>query len=84
MRVATGSTEITTGSSTSRDGLVGRAADHDDSPCRDQIATESTVAMALVNAAYRAVAFTGSAPESNREKNITLDCGPELTLLDTG
>ncbi|MQM15345.1 hypothetical protein Taro_048290 [Colocasia esculenta] len=36
--------------------------DRDDRPYRDQIATEGAVAMTLENAAYRAVAFTGSAP----------------------
>ncbi|MQL71433.1 hypothetical protein Taro_003758 [Colocasia esculenta] len=41
-------------------------ANHDDRRCRDQIATECSVAMALVNAAYRAIAFTGSAPEPDR------------------
>ncbi|MQL91560.1 hypothetical protein Taro_024177 [Colocasia esculenta] len=38
----------------------------DDRRCRDQITTEYFVATALVNAAYRAVAFTGSAPEPDR------------------
>ncbi|MQL73247.1 hypothetical protein Taro_005598 [Colocasia esculenta] len=51
-----------------RDGPVssGRAADRDDRHYRDQIATEGTVAMALVNVAYRAVAFTRSVPEPNQ------------------
>ncbi|MQL68552.1 hypothetical protein Taro_000792 [Colocasia esculenta] len=40
--------------------------DRDDSPCRDQIAIEHSIATALVNAAYLAVAFTGSAPEPDR------------------
>ncbi|MQL86648.1 hypothetical protein Taro_019170, partial [Colocasia esculenta] len=60
VRVATGFRQNATGSCT----------DRDDKPCRDQIATEGTVAMALVNAAYRAVAFTGSVPESDRESTM--------------
>ncbi|MQM08304.1 hypothetical protein Taro_041159 [Colocasia esculenta] len=40
--------------------------DRDDRRCRDQIMTERSVATALVNAAYRAVAFTGSAPEPDK------------------
>ncbi|MQL77297.1 hypothetical protein Taro_009704 [Colocasia esculenta] len=50
VRVATGSIEIATGACTGRDrlSLVGQ-----------QIAMTGSVAMALVNAAYRAVAFTG-------------------------
>ncbi|MQL70836.1 hypothetical protein Taro_003166 [Colocasia esculenta] len=39
-------------------------ADRDDKRCRDQIAIE--LATALVNAAYRAVAFTGSMLEPDR------------------
>ncbi|MQM11640.1 hypothetical protein Taro_044548 [Colocasia esculenta] len=68
MRVATGSTEIATGSSTGRDRHValGRQIATGLALCRDQIATECSIAMALVNAAYRAVAFTGSAPEPDR------------------
>ncbi|MQM20282.1 hypothetical protein Taro_053300 [Colocasia esculenta] len=40
--------------------------DRDDRRCRDQIAIERSVATALVNAAYRAIAFTGSVPEPDR------------------
>ncbi|MQM20824.1 hypothetical protein Taro_053851 [Colocasia esculenta] len=67
MRVATGSTEI--------------ATDHDDRLCRDQIVTEGTIAAALVNAAYRAVAFTRSAPESDREKTLHWIAGQNLPYL---
>ncbi|MQL76641.1 hypothetical protein Taro_009043 [Colocasia esculenta] len=80
MRVATGSTEIATGACTGRDRLV----DRDDRHCRDQIATERSVAMALVNAAYRAVAFTGSAPSPNRERTSHWITGQNLPYLTQG
>ncbi|MQL90032.1 hypothetical protein Taro_022613 [Colocasia esculenta] len=76
MRVAMGSTEIATRSCTGHNRLAGSgrqiatgcmrvatawSADRDDRSCRNQIATERSVATALVNAAYWAVAFTGYA-----------------------
>ncbi|MQL87053.1 hypothetical protein Taro_019588 [Colocasia esculenta] len=73
-----GSTEIAMGSCTDQ------AADHDDRPCRDQIATEGTVAMALVNATYRAVAFTGSVLEYDQEKTLHGIAGQNLPYLTQG
>ncbi|MQM15631.1 hypothetical protein Taro_048581 [Colocasia esculenta] len=63
MRVVTGSTEIATGSGTGRDRLIG---------------SECSVAMAHVNAAYRAVPFTGSAPGSNRERTLHWIAGQNI------
>ncbi|MQL92346.1 hypothetical protein Taro_024968 [Colocasia esculenta] len=82
MRVATGSTEIATGSSTGRDRLIG--SDRDDRFYRDHITIERSVAMALVNVAYRAVAFTGSAPSPNRERTLHWIAGQNLPYLTHG
>ncbi|MQM22310.1 hypothetical protein Taro_055360 [Colocasia esculenta] len=70
MRVATGSTEIATGSGTGRDSLIGsgRALCHE----------------GLVNAAYRAIAFTGSAPSPNRERTLHWIAGQNLPYLIQG
>ncbi|MQL94933.1 hypothetical protein Taro_027596, partial [Colocasia esculenta] len=38
----------------------------------------------LENRAYRAVAFSGPAPESEREKDSTLNCCPGLELKELG
>ncbi|MQM17273.1 hypothetical protein Taro_050242 [Colocasia esculenta] len=48
--------QIATGLHEGRDGLVSRSRRPS---CRDQIATERSIATALVNAAYRTIAFTG-------------------------
>ncbi|MQL97202.1 hypothetical protein Taro_029887 [Colocasia esculenta] len=40
-----------------------------------------SVAISPGNAAYRAVAFSGPAPESEREKDMFLDCSPGKELL---
>ncbi|MQL75663.1 hypothetical protein Taro_008028 [Colocasia esculenta] len=79
MRVSTGSTEIVTGFCTGRDRLMG--LDRDNRPCRHQITIEGTVAMALVNAAYQVVVFTGSVPESDREKTLHGIVGQILPYL---
>ncbi|MQL77338.1 hypothetical protein Taro_009745 [Colocasia esculenta] len=71
-------------SESSRDGLVRSGSrsrrqalsrsDCDSRLCRD----------CPVNAAYQAVAFTGSTPESDRDKNSILDCGLDLPYLTHG
>ena len=60
------------------------SADRDDRTCRDQIATEDIVVTALVNAAYRAVAFTGSVPEPDKERTLHWIVGQNLPYLTSG
>ncbi|MQL97809.1 hypothetical protein Taro_030507 [Colocasia esculenta] len=67
-----------------RDRLLYRAADRDDRPCRDQIVIEGIVTTALVNAAYRVIAFTGSAPQSDRERTLHWITGQNLPSLTQG
>ncbi|MQL85084.1 hypothetical protein Taro_017597 [Colocasia esculenta] len=78
MRVVTGSTEIAMGTCTGRDGLVRSGSrsrrqalsrsDRDERLCRD----------GLMNAAYWAVMFTGSAPESDKERTLHWIAGQNL------
>ncbi|MQM09295.1 hypothetical protein Taro_042162 [Colocasia esculenta] len=51
-----------------------RLSVRDASACQVQNATGGSVAISPRNAAYRVVAFSGPAPESEREKGMFLDC----------
>ncbi|MQL71111.1 hypothetical protein Taro_003402 [Colocasia esculenta] len=81
MRVATASTEIRQGFVQVATGLSVRADRSRRQAYCDQIATERSVAMALVNAANQAVAFTGSTPSPNRERTLHWIAGQNLPYL---
>ncbi|MQM19884.1 hypothetical protein Taro_052897 [Colocasia esculenta] len=92
MRVATGSCENATSSCTGRNGLIDSGRDglvRSGRRSRRQALSRSDCDSRLyhdgpVNAAYRAVTFTRSAPESDRDKNSIFDCGPDLPYLTQG
>ncbi|MQM05405.1 hypothetical protein Taro_038217 [Colocasia esculenta] len=69
-----------------RTRLVGqsRELEHDNRPCRIQNVTGGSIVINPENAAYRVVAFSGPAPESEREKNSAWDCEPGLELEEHG